>query len=102
MPTDIPREAQVLAKIARYLQTIPEVWFYKTHGGPFGKAGIPDIIGCYWGIFFAIEVKRPGGKATPLQLATHAAIRNTNGHVIVAEDVETVREFLHRIIEEAS
>lgn len=31
--------------------------------------GWPDILGCLNGRMFAIEVKRPGGKPTALQLA---------------------------------
>ena len=33
----------------------------------FGKAGISDILGCHRGKMFAVEVKRPGGKATDNQ-----------------------------------
>jgi penicillin-binding protein-related factor A (putative recombinase) len=47
----------------RILKTLkekyPGVW-YKIHGGLYQEAGIPDIIGCYKGAFFAFEVKRPG------------------------------------------
>ena len=38
------------------------------HGNQHTQAGTPDVIGVYRGRAFAIEVKRPGGKATPLQL----------------------------------
>lgn len=37
------------------------------HGGPYSQ-GWPDIIGSHRGTMLAIEVKRPGGKATLLQL----------------------------------
>lgn len=40
----------------------------KRHGGGYGTlAGEPDLYGCYTGLAFVIEVKRPGGKLTPLQ-----------------------------------
>ena len=39
----------------------------KTHGGMYGTAGKPDIIGCYIGAMFVIEVKTIRGKPTKLQ-----------------------------------
>lgn len=41
----------------------------KIHGGAFGHAGNPDILGCLQGRALAVEVKRPGGKPTAAQLA---------------------------------
>lgn len=32
-------------------------WWFKVHGSPMQKAGIPDIIGCWEGRFIGIEVK---------------------------------------------
>ena len=40
---------------------------YKLHGTQFSMTGAPDLIGCLFNVPFAIEVKRPGGKATPKQ-----------------------------------
>ena len=43
-------------------------WWLNFHGGdPFMPRGIPDIIGCYWGMFVALEVKRPGEEPRKLQ-----------------------------------
>lgn len=58
-------EANVVRAIGRYLDTIGVEWI-KTTG--VGKSGTPDIIGCWLGQCFALEVKRPGGRATKLQL----------------------------------
>ena len=33
----------------------------------YGKAGCPDILMFCRGVFFGLEVKRPGNKSTPLQ-----------------------------------
>jgi hypothetical protein len=38
-------------------------WVRKMHGGPSGR-GLPDHIGCYRGVFFAIEWKVPGREDT--------------------------------------
>lgn len=40
----------------------------KIHGNAYSQAGTPDLIGVLNGRSFAIEVKRPGGKATKLQI----------------------------------
>ena len=40
---------------------------YKLHGSAFGVAGAPDLIGCYHGQPFAVEVKQPGRGATVIQ-----------------------------------
>lgn len=43
-------------------------WWFKVWGGPFQIAGIPDLIGCCEGLFFAFELKMPGKELKPLQL----------------------------------
>ena len=39
----------------------------KKYGNNYGSTGVPDILVCYRGGFYGIEVKQPGKKATPLQ-----------------------------------
>lgn len=39
-------------------------FYFKTHGGPFQKVGLPDIIGLHRGRFIGIEVKVPGREET--------------------------------------
>lgn len=93
---EVPREAQVVAQITRWLKTQEGLWFMKTHGGQYGRAGVPDIIGCVGGHFFAIEVKRPGGKPTPLQLTCMAAIKGAWGNVGVATCLEDAQSIVIR------
>lgn len=51
-------------------------WWTKIHGGPFQAAGIPDLIGCVEGLFFALEVKLPrGGVVSEIQEVTMRKIR---------------------------
>jgi len=47
----------------------------KYHGGPYGEAGIPDLIVCYRGRFVFVETKRCGEKPTPIQLQRIAELR---------------------------
>lgn len=82
-------ERRITDGILAYLRNRPQTWRFKVGAGPFQASGLPDIIGCSDGRFFAFEVKTPGRKATPLQAATLAAIRRAGG---VAETVTSVDE----------
>lgn len=43
------------------------------------QVGIPDIIGCLNGKFFALECKKDAGKMTPIQIVTLDAIAKSGG-----------------------
>jgi Holliday junction resolvase len=59
-------EAKVKAKVVAQLKALGAYYFYPVTGG-FGRSGVPDIVGCYKGRFFAIECKAGTNKPTPLQ-----------------------------------
>ena len=65
---DQPLESSITRSILDMLNGIPGCYAIKTHGGLFSQ-GQPDIVGAINGQMFAWEIKRPGGKATPLQMA---------------------------------
>ena len=48
---------------------LPGVVLYRPPGGAYGKAGEPDVHGCYGGCMFVIEAKVEGAEPTPLQWA---------------------------------
>ena len=75
--------------------------FYPVAGG-FGSAGIPDIVACYMGRFFAIECKAGKGKTTALQDRNIAQIRDAGGFAIVVneENLIDVQEILDYITQE--
>ena len=56
--------------------------------------GIPDIVGCYKGRFFAIETKAPGKKKnlSKNQSLRIQEIADAQGVVIVADGVDDVRK----------
>ncbi len=64
------KENVVARNIMEYLKRVPRCFCWKEHGGMYGTAGIPDIICCISGDFFAFEVKTESGKTTKLQEAT--------------------------------
>ena len=84
-------EKDIVNKILRYLKTVPDCFCWKEHGGMYGTAGIPDIIACIGGRFFAFEVKTETGKTTALQDATIRKILSCGGHAFVVHSVEEVR-----------
>lgn len=77
-------EASVVAAIVSAVERAGG-YIVKTHGD--GKrAGLPDLIGCFRGRFFAIEVKAPGkeGTLTRRQAAELDRIRRRGGIAFVA------------------
>lgn len=74
-------------------------FFPATYG--MGRSGVPDIVCCVSGKFFAIECKAEGGKPTPLQLNEIAAIRKSGGIATVTgtNAAEQVRGFIKLIRE---
>lgn len=79
-------------------KTLDEMGIY--HFSPFqagmGRAGIPDIIACYNGLFLAIECKAGKGKTTALQERELNAIRTAKGlaFVINEENMNNLKELL--------
>ncbi len=90
------KESDIVAAILHYLRSVPGCFAWKTHGGMYGTAGIPDIIACVEGRFFAFEVKTATGKATLLQEATLRKILATGGTAAVVRSVDEVRAIISR------
>lgn len=83
-------EREIVAAILRHLKTMPHCFAWKTHGGMYGTAGIPDIIACIDGRFYAFEVKQPSGRLTRLQEVTLGKIRAAGGAAYMVTSVEDV------------
>ena len=83
-------EREIVTAILRHLKTMPRCFAWKTHGGMYGTAGIPDIIACIDGRFYAFEVKQPGGRLTRLQEVTLGKIRAAGGAAYMVTSVEDV------------
>ena len=70
---------------------------YKIHGGdPYQETGIPDLLCCWGGIFFGIEVKDPQGKPSAIQLVQGARIKKAHGHFIIAKSVQDVIDYIEK------
>lgn len=81
-------EKDIVAAILRLLKKRPRCFAWKTHGGMYGTAGIPDIIACVDGRFYAFEVKQPGGKLSRLQEITLGKIRVAGGVAAMVTSAE--------------
>jgi hypothetical protein len=86
-------EAELTKQIRQYLNA-RNIWHYKAWQGLMSKKGISDIIGCYKGRFFAIEIKREGGKITEHQQAFINQVRAAGGIAFVAYSIQDVEEYL--------
>jgi|TARA_R110002072_G_scaffold155053_3_gene305200 Holliday junction resolvase len=79
-------EAKVKKQVTRQLDAMGAYYFYPVTGG-YGKSGVPDIVGCYQGLFFGIECKAGKNKPTPLQDINLKEIRKAGGmDMVVNED----------------
>ena len=87
------KEATIQKNIARYLKDLG-AWCFKVHGSPYQRAGVPDLLCCHKGRFYAFEVKRPGERATPIQAHELEQIRAAGGEAAVVTSVEDVRIFV--------
>lgn len=88
-------EVRIRAEIRRHLDSLwPDGYFFAYPGTALGQAGTPDFIGCYFGRFVAIEIKRPGERPKPHQSSVQSMIQRTGGCCCVAMSVEQVKEFL--------
>jgi Holliday junction resolvase len=92
-------EGRVKTAIKAFLKSLHDCWYFMpaTHG--YGSSGVPDIVGCYKGVFFAIEVKAPGKRntVTALQMMQINGISEAMGWAIVSDDVDRVREMFAMI-----
>ena len=93
----VPGESNLKRKVLRMIkQEFPQFWFYKPND--HFTSGIPDVVGCGVGRFFAVELKFGAAKPTALQAHVIDNIRKAGGTVCVARTVQEVRNFLFNIL----
>lgn len=93
-------EGKVKERAKRILDSIGAYYFMPATGG-YGRSGIPDIVGCLNGVFFAVECKANGGRPTALQLREIDRINVAGGFAIVVdEDNVSLLESLSKLVGE--
>ena len=85
------KESYIVKAVLKHLKSVPGCFCWKEHGGMYGTAGIPDIIACIGGRFFAFEAKTESGRATKLQEATIRKILAAGGMASVVRSVADVQ-----------
>jgi Holliday junction resolvase len=91
-------EAKVKKKVVNVLKENGAYYFFPATGG-YGRSGVPDVVGCYRGVFFGIECKAGSNKPTALQEAEMRKIREANGITLVVneENIDDVKIMLRDI-----
>jgi len=76
-------------------------WWLNFHGGdPYMPRGIPDIIGCYFGMFVALEVKRPGEEPRKLQGKIMSLMRKAGAITATVYNTKDTIEALIQVLAE--
>lgn len=88
-------ESRLQAKIIKALRAYSGHWVV-VHGGQYQQGGLPDIIGCYQGMFFGLEVKLPGKEhtLTPRQSHSLESIRRAGGKATMITSVNDAMSFV--------
>lgn len=86
-------EAQLTAKIRKYLNERDDSFFWKARGDPRQHKGVSDLVGCYHGYFVALEVKLPTNKQgpTPYQREFLKKIKRAGGKAFVVRSLADVK-----------
>jgi Holliday junction resolvase len=74
------------------------VYYFMPATGGYGRSGVPDIVGCVGGKFFAIECKAPGGRVTALQQREIENIIASGGVAFVYDGSMSADEVLGRLM----
>lgn len=78
-------ESKVKAKCVEILKRYNAYYFFPAQNG-YGRAGVPDIIVCFNGLFLGIECKAGFNKATALQEKEMAHIHKSGGRAMVIRE----------------
>ena len=89
-------ETNLQRKIQEYLVS-KGAYEFKVHGSAYMKAGIPDIISCYKGLFIGIECKIGKNKMSKLQEEHRDQILAAGGIHILAYNLEDVKKIIEKI-----
>jgi Holliday junction resolvase len=80
-------ERRVKKKVVEALKSLgSDLYYFSPLSGGYGKSGVPDIVGCFRGMFFAIECKAGKNTTTPLQDREIAAIRAADGFAWIVNE----------------
>lgn len=89
-------ETKIVKKCLAILTSKYPGFYFKTHGGLYQKAGLPDIIGVHKGKFIGVEIKCPGKEdtLTKLQKKTLDRINRAGGVAFMATSPQQLDQIL--------
>jgi len=80
--------------LARQKSDGSPLWWYKTHGDGYAKAGIPDLCIVVAGRSLWVELKTEKGVVSPIQDVRMREIREAGGVACVCRSVEELAEIV--------
>lgn len=91
----MPSESRLRTAIIKNLTAYSGYWI-TTHQTGTQEKGLPDILGCYSGFFFGLEVKMPGKRhtLTKRQDVVLEKIRAAGGKAGVVTSVQEAFDFV--------
>lgn len=87
------RESALVKKLMARLKAAGW-WCVKIHGGPYQRAGLPDIWAVKAGRLLCIEAKRPGERATKLQEHTLAELSAAGATTAVISSIDELDDLI--------
>lgn len=92
-------EGKVKNQVVKQLKALGGVYYFFPATGGYGRSGVPDIVGCYKGRFFAIECKAGKNLPTQLQKLELGRIQQAGGTawVVNEDNVDLVRTCLEEL-----
>lgn len=89
-------ETKIVDKCIALLKKSYPGFYFKSHGGPYQRAGLPDIIGVHKGRFIGVEIKCPGKEdtLTNLQKKTLDRISRAGGVAFMATSPQQLDDLL--------
>lgn len=92
------KEQDIQTSIMNYIKSIGGLPVKFNNMGIYATAGVSDILACIKGRFVAIEVKKPGGKPSALQLNFIDAINKIGGLAFWADNLDDVKDKLKELL----
>ena len=87
-------ESQLVTQVLAYLRSLDNCWAHKIHGSRYSDAGEPDIDACIAGRTVKIELKMPGNKPKPVQMASMRRWERSGALVFWATSLDEVMTYL--------
>ena len=88
-------EQKIQKQILDYLSSLPNTYAVKIISA--NRSGIPDILACHQGHFYAFEVKRQGGVIAPLQLHNQLLVQQAGGTSLIVDNLPIVQSIFQPI-----